>query len=158
MIDTNSVQIKRNRKYEGVVEKLCIRKNPHTQKPLFGFNKDLMVFAAMVGYTHDVTEDLEPDGIQIVLHTYATDEKDGFIYLLALLETKDAICLKDNNIVESVKYFESYCNGGLSVIKGWLDDNPGDADALDTLIDKTFERVSLDKGNLSSRELPKPAW
>jgi hypothetical protein len=26
------------------------------------------------------------------------------------------------------------------------------------LIDKAFERVSLDKGNLSSRELPKPAW
>ncbi|MBH3456452.1 hypothetical protein I5Q41_17360 [Pseudomonas monteilii] len=158
MIDTTGVQIKRNRKYEGVVDKLCGRKNPYTGKPLFNYNKDLMVFAAMVGYTHGVKEELEPEGIQIVLHTYATDEKDGFIYLIALLEKQEAICLKDDNIVDSVKYFELYCNGGLSIIKQWLDDNPGDADALDTLMDKAFERITIDKGILSSRDLPKPVW
>jgi len=136
-----SVPIYRNRKYESIVEKLCARKTSHSSKPIFQYNKDLMVFAAMVGYTFKAKEDLEKDPIQIVLSTYATDEKDGFVYLLALLEEQDALSLKDERILASVKHFERYCNGGLSIIKKWLDENPGDIDGVDTLADKIFERI-----------------
>ena len=87
----------------------------------------------MVGYSFGLKEKLEPNPIQIVLGTYSSDEKDGFIYLLALLETKDATCLKDDQIANSVKYFEEYCNGGLGKIQEVLNSNPADIEGVDTL-------------------------
>ena len=140
-IDTGNTQVRRNRKYESIVERLCNRKCAYSKRPIFQYNKDLMVFAAMVGYTMEITEELEPDSIQIVLSTYASDEKDGFIYLIALLKEKTATVLKDDKIAESVKYFEKYCNGGLSVIQEWLEENPGDSEGVDTLADKIYEQI-----------------
>lgn len=139
--DPGNIQIKRNRKYEPIVDRLCSRKCSYSNRPLFQFNKDLMVFAAMVGYTLGITEDLEPDAIQIVLSTYASDEKDGFIYLIALMETQDASRLKNDHIQDSVKFFEKYCNGGLSVIKGWLDANQGDVEGVETLADEIYKQI-----------------
>lgn len=140
-IDTGNTQVRRNRKYEPIVDRLCNRKCAYSQRPIFQYNKDLMVFAAMVGYTMEVAEELEPDSIQIVLSTYASDEKDGFIYLIALLKEKDASALKDGRIADSVKYFEKYCNGGLSIIQEWLDENPGDSEGVDTLAEKIYEQI-----------------
>ncbi|HEY9267955.1 MAG TPA: hypothetical protein VIO39_00715 [Methylotenera sp.] len=158
LIDSGNVQVKRNRKYEPIVEKLCSRRFSHSNKPIFVYIKDLMVFAAMVGYSHDVTEELEAEPIQIILNTYASDEKDGFIYLIALLQEKNAECLKDGNITDSVKYFERFCNGGLSVIKGWLDENPGDSESVDTLVDKIFEQIIKNNEIISSSDLPQPVF
>jgi hypothetical protein len=35
-----------------------------------------------------------------------------------------------------------YCNGGLSIIKSWLDDHPEDIDGTDTLHDQIFKQIS----------------
>ena len=153
-IDTGNTQVRRNRKYEPIVDRLCNRKCAYSQKPIFQYIKDLMVFAAMVGYTVGVTEELEPDSIQIVLSTYASDEKDGFIYLIALLKEKTAAVLKDEKIAESVKYFERYCNGGLSIIQGWLEKNPGDSEGVDTLAHEIYEQILENNKVISGPDRP----
>lgn len=138
-----NINVRRNRKYETLVERLCSRKSSYSNRPVFEFNKDLMVFAAVLGYERSMKENLDSDSIQITLGTYASDEKDGYIYLLALLESQKAESLKDVNLDASVKSFEKYCNGGLSIIQSWMDDNPGDIEGVDTLVDRIFDQLSL---------------
>lgn len=132
--DWRGLNVRRNRKYEHLVEKLCTRQGPSATPPIFEFNKDLMVFAAMLGYSQGKKESLENESIQIVLGTYASDEKDGYIYLLALLEQQRLDCLRDENLNDSISVFEEYCNGGLSIIDQWMSENPQDLEGTDTLI------------------------
>lgn len=132
-----NIQINRDRKHENLVHHLV--ENPNTA--IFNFNKDLMVFAAMLGYHYGIKRPLSSDTIQIVLQTYHSTEDDGYIYLLALLENKNATCLKNENLIESKKIFEEYCNGGLELLQDWFDSNPADVEKVDTLQQKVEEHV-----------------
>jgi dnd system-associated protein 4 len=140
-IEWRNINVFRNRKYHALVERLCVRKSQYSNRPIFDFNKDLMVFAAMVGHKNNKKEKVEKEPVQITLGTYSSDEKDGYIYLLALLEYQEAEILKDDNISKAVKLFEAYCNGGLSIIQAWMDDNPSDIEGVDTLINNIFETL-----------------
>lgn len=131
--------VRRDRKHEPLVSKLCVPSEG--KKAIFRFIKDLMVFAAMVGYQKNERSPLTNDGISIILETYASDQKDAFIYLLALMTEKNGTCLKDENLLASVKIFEEYCNAGLEEIQLWLDESPGDLEGIDTLSSKIFEQV-----------------
>lgn len=132
-----NIQINRDRKHENLVHHLV--ENPNTA--IFNFNKDLMVFAAMLGYHYEIKRPLSSDTIQIVLQTYHSTEDDGYIYLLALLENKNATCLKNENLIESKKIFEEYCNGGLELLQDWFDSNPADVEKVDTLQQKVEEHI-----------------
>ncbi|TKB46333.1 DNA phosphorothioation-associated protein 4 [Thalassotalea mangrovi] len=131
--------VKRDRKNEPLVEKLCSNKDG--SKPVFNYIKDLMVFAAMVGFSINKRFPLSGDTVSIILETYATDQKDAFIYLLALMTEKNGACLKDENLLSSIKIYEEYCNAGLEEIQLWLDENPGDHGGIDTLASKIFEQA-----------------
>jgi dnd system-associated protein 4 len=133
------LSVKRDRSNEPLVEKLCSDKDGN--KPLFTYIKDLMVFASMVGYSKGIRKPLGSDAVSIILETYASDQKDAFIYLLALMTEKNGSCLKDENLATSIKIFEEYCNKGLEEIQLWLDENPGDHAGIDTLANKIFEQV-----------------
>ena len=139
--DWKKQSIKRDRVHEPLVEKLCTDKDGN--KPIFRFFKDLMVFASMVGYSKDKRKALSGDSISIILETYASRDnpQDAFIYLLALMSEKNGACLKDENLLTSIKIFEEYCNAGLEEIQLWLDENPGDHIGIDTLASKIFEQV-----------------
>lgn len=130
------IQVYRDRKHEPLVEKLT-----QADSRIFNHNKDLMVFAAMVGYSQKKTMPVSTDKIQITLGTYNNTQQDTFIYLLALLDKKDATCLKHEYLTNSVKVFEGYCNAGLSIIQSWMDENPGDPTGIDTLEKKIVEQV-----------------
>ncbi|MFY0657275.1 MAG: hypothetical protein JXR12_11075 [Neptunomonas phycophila] len=134
------VNVNRDRKHEPLVERLT--QGDHV---IFSHNKDLMVFAAMVGYSLDKSEPISSDKIQITLGTYANTQQDTYIYLLALLKMKDATCLKSENLNDAVKVFEGYCNAGLSIIQSWIDENPGDPTGIDTLEGKILEQVFLNE-------------
>ena len=110
-------------------------------RDIFVFLKDTMIFSAMIGYHYAEKRPLKGGTIEILLETYATDEKDSFIYLLSLLEERDALILKDDRLKGSVSVFEEYCNAGLYQIESWLDENPGDPSGVDTLLDKIYERT-----------------
>lgn len=131
------INVNRDRKHEPLVERLT-----QGEYVIFQHNKDLMVFAAMVGYSHKKFEPVGQNKIQITLGTYANTQQDTYIYLLALLENKDAACLKSENLNEAVKVFEGYCNAGLTIIQSWLDENPGDPTGVDTLERKIIEQIS----------------
>lgn len=135
-----SVGVKRERNHEALTQRLTI-----SGTTIFSYLKDLMVFAAMVGYSQNERVPLKGETIEISLDTYSSDQKDGFIYLLGLVETRNGICLKNDNLRETVKVFEEYCNGGLYIITNWLDENPSDPIGLDTLLDKVFQKLADNK-------------
>ena len=139
-INWRTVGVKRERKYEELISRLN-----SGERSIFQYLKDIMVFAAMVGYSEGVREPVTGDTIEIILDTYSSDEKDRFIYLLALIETKDGACLKDANLHSSIIFFEEYCNAGLAIIKRWLDENPGDLGGVDTILEKVYERICLNE-------------
>lgn len=140
--DTNSlnwrtVGVKRERAHDALIQRLTL-----DNKSLFTYLKDLMVFGAMVGHSLGRRKPISGDTVEIILDTYASDQKDGFIYLLALVETKNGTVLKDENLKETVKVFEEYCNAGLYEITDWLDKNPGDPVGIDTLLFKILSEIS----------------
>ena len=135
-INWRTIGVKRERTYDELIARLN-----SGNKTIFQFIKDLMVFAAMVGYSEGKREALHGETIDIILETYSSDQKDGFIYLLALIEEQKGDCLKDVNLHESVKHFEEYCNAGLAIVKGWLDSNPSDPSGVDTLLEKVYQKL-----------------
>lgn len=149
-LDWRKQRVERERTHEPLVARLCSSKG--TGKPLFAFNKDLMVFAAMVGHSLNKRTPLKGDVIQIILETYATDQKDAFIYLIALMEERNATVLKDENLNDAIKIFEEYCNAGLYEINLWLDENPGDHEGIDTLYKKIFDKIVQNEKDLASQQ------
>lgn len=145
--DWRGINVNRDRKHEPLVEKLT-----QGDYVIFNHNKDLMVFAAMAGYSFKKFEPVSSDKIQITLGTYSTTQQDTYIYLLALLEKKDASCLKHENLNDAVKVFEGYCNAGLSIIQSWMDENPGDPTGIETL-EKKIIGQALKNEQMSQKSL-----
>ena len=130
-----NVGVKRERTHEPIVSRFTAIDGG---VPVFQYIKDLMVFAATVGHSMGQRKPVEGDTISIILDTYASDQKDGFVYILALLEAKDANVLRPENLSQAVVVFEEYCNAGLYEIQRWLDENPSDPDGIETLLDRTY--------------------
>lgn len=130
-----SIRVNRERNHESTCKRLCFG-----EPQIFRFLKDLMIFAALVAYSRGERRPLvsqsQDDLIRIELGTYSADEGDGYIYLLGLLELKDANILRDNKLQEAVNVFEEYCNAGLYIIAEWLDDNPENLDGVETLLNE----------------------
>lgn len=137
-----NVGVKRERAHEALVSRFTAIDGGI---PVFQYIKDLMVFAATVGHSIGQKKPVEGDTVSITLDTYSSDQKDGFVYILALLEAKDANVLRPENLNEAVCVFEEYCNAGLYEIQRWLDENPSDPDGIETLLDKTY--ISLKQGS-----------
>ena len=137
-----SVGVKRERTHEALIQRLTIGGTT-----IFSYLKDLMVFAAMVGFSENQRRSLTGPTIEISLDTYSSDQKDGFIYLLGLTEVRNGVCLKNENLRETVRIFEEYCNGGLYIITKWLDANPSDPVGLDTLLDKVFQKLAQNRSD-----------
>lgn len=93
--DWRGLNVNRERRHENLIHTLVEDK----ETAIFTYNKDLMIFAAMIGYAYNKRLSLSGDKISITLGTYYNTEDDGFIYLLALMENKNATCLKDPVVV-----------------------------------------------------------
>lgn len=142
-----NLNVNRDRRHENLIDHLVT----NSQTALFRFNKDLMVFAAMLGYNYGIKKPLSNDTIQIVLQTYHNTEDDGFIYLLALMDKRDAKYLKNENLAEAIKVFEEYCNGGLDLLQDWFASNPADIEKIDTLEEKILEYLRNHRSNSASQ-------
>ena len=142
MVDTNEnwrgIDVKREKSHDAMVVILTTG-NPS----IFTYIKDLMVFAATVGYSRKVRTPLHGETQGIILDTYHSDGKDGYVYLYGLLESQNGECLKIENLRETVKIYEEFCNAGLYEIKSWLDGNPADVTGIETILTKIYEEISM---------------
>lgn len=154
-INWRNMGVRRERRFEPLMKILTTG-----EKVIFKHLKDIMVFAAMVGFSNNNRKALKAgDTIPITLGTYESDNQDCFIYLLSIMTLKDGNCLRDENLQESIKIFEEYCNAGLETINDWIEDNDNKKPAVDVLLDKIYGKLCDNKskdGFIDNSELELP--
>ena len=136
--------------------KLCAlfveEKDNKTGEKTFRTYMDLALFAALVSFDKPNIK-VENNGTEIPDSVFFNNKKEGIVYLIALLETKDPYVFNDDR--KCWKIFEGYVNAGLFEISGWLEDNPTDISGTDTLLNNIAEKASLLVSKLDDEiELP----
>lgn len=128
-----------DRKYNGLCTRLVDDKIVSTGEKIFNIYMDLAIFAALVAVNKGRTP-IDNNGPEIPDRVFFNNEKEGLIYLISLLDTRDPYILKDEK--QCFKIFQEYVNTGLSEISGWLTENATDATGVDTLLNIIAEKAS----------------
>jgi dnd system-associated protein 4 len=129
--------IKRDDDYEDIVKALGERPHPDNRQPVFGTMRDVLVFAAAVGYSQNKSKPLGKKTSDIPFRIFESKpELVEFMYLLALASSKDKdiVQASTENDDKIATIFEQYANGGLELISEWLHENPKDVYGVETLI------------------------
>lgn len=120
--------VNRSRKHEDMVQRLAIQQHPVTKRSLFLTIRELMCFAAMLGYSKGRSEKLDRKvGVEdIAIQQFEVNDSIDFIYLIALAQQKNLDVLEEGNEDDAVTIFEEYANGGLEIIAEWMRSSPDD--------------------------------
>ena len=121
--------INRSRKYEDTVQILAVKNHPTTERSIFPTIRELMCFAAVLGFSRGEFLELDPKaGVEdIQSHIFANfPDAKRLVYLIALAHKRNVEILGPNNDREMVDIFERYANGGLKIMQGWLSATPQD--------------------------------
>jgi dnd system-associated protein 4 len=113
--------VRRDLKHEPLVRQLAETVNPSTKRSLFPTMRELLCFAAALGFQFQRrmplgNETAELDGRTIENLESAVD----MIYLVGIAGSRDVGILQPDREDELVKVFEEYANGGLQILKEWL--------------------------------------
>lgn len=128
--------IRRPDSLEPIVERLTSAKLTETQTPLFSTIMDLLIFSAGVGRAQGRRTPVASSGRGVPYRIFENNQTEGFIFLIALSETKDSALLVSDNDDEIARIFEEYAAGGLEIISTWLNECPSDISGVQTLLAK----------------------
>ena len=111
--------INRSRIHEDMVQRLAMQKLPGADRTLFPTIRELLCFAALLGYSEGRRIPLDSDaGTEDVSYQqFERGDAEDLIYLIALAETKDPEILKDGEESRCAEIFEEYANGGLQILR-----------------------------------------
>lgn len=128
-----------DKKYSNLCAQLVDDKVVQTGEKIFNTYMDLSIFSAMIAMEKGRIP-VENNGTEIPDRVFYNNQKEGLVYLIALLETKDPYVLKDDK--QCWRIFQEYVNTGMSEISSWLIDNPTDDTGVDTLLNSIAEKAS----------------
>ncbi|BAF70783.1 DNA phosphorothioation-associated protein 4 [Nitratiruptor sp. SB155-2] len=121
-------------------EKLCLDKKEN----IFNSNKDLILFAAALGYKHNQKFPLKKRDTEIPLAVFQRDKKDFyFIDIIALGDLEDISILDWDNgdiVDKKLGIFEEYANAGLVIIEHKLFRESGDV--YDNLLQLIYKEIN----------------
>lgn len=129
--------IKRNSDKEDLIKALAERPHGDTKRSIFKNMRDALAFAAAVGYAKKKRKPLDGKTNDIPFRIFESKpEVIDFMYLLALMDTKDNVLLRPTTESEDkiATIFEEFANGGLEVISEWLREQPKDIYGAETMI------------------------
>lgn len=140
------IRIKKPKDKEEVINRLLSKKT--NKQGVFESYYEIMTFAASIGIKHkgdrlnngyiEFTDSLEPVNISFFNHE--------FIDLIAIKHKNDARYLDWENdelvIAEKIKIFESYINGGLSIIENKIENSK---DILEDITQLVLKELSSEK-------------
>lgn len=122
---------------EPVVERLTNARMTDTGSPVFETIMDLLIFAAGVGFEKKRRTPVAGSGKAVPVRIFENNNKEGYIFMVALAEKKDPLVLATEHEDETVRIFEEYAAGGLEEIAAWLAENPTDISGVQALVSKT---------------------
>ncbi len=114
--------INRSRLYEDIVQRLAAQSLPGTDRRLFPTIRELLCFAAVLGYSEGRKVPLDrSQGVEDVSYQqFERGDAENLIYLIALADSQDINTVREDNEDECARIFEEYANGGLGLIKDYL--------------------------------------
>jgi dnd system-associated protein 4 len=110
--------VKRSRDFENTLQKLGGK-----DARLFSTLREALTFCAILGYKERRKVPLNPNGgtEDIAGAQYQTNEAVDMVFALALADTKTSDILRPEREKECVQIYEEYANGGLELVKTWID-------------------------------------
>lgn len=129
--------VRRSKCFETMVRQLAETNHPYAGRPVFPTMRELMCFAAVLGFEKDRKRPLDSDTMEIDGRTFETHEQSrDLIYLIAIADAKDAEVLRDDKEREdeAVGIFEQYAQGGFEILASWLKERPEDANGDEAIL------------------------
>jgi dnd system-associated protein 4 len=138
--------IHRSKIHEDMVQRLAMSKLQGAERTLFPTIRELLCFAALLGYSEGRRTPLDRDaGTEDVSYQqFERGDAEDLIYLLALAETKDPEILKDGEESRCAEIFEEYANGGLYILRDKMIQSGGefpDRDIMELLLSSGYLNV-----------------
>lgn len=133
--------IRRPDSAEPLVERLTTTRVADTGAPVFATIMDLLIFSAGVGMTIRRRVPVPSSGKAVPFRIFENNQKDGFIFMVALAERKDPAALEHEHEDEAARIFEEYAAGGLEEIASWINDNPLDVSGVQSLMAKIQAQI-----------------
>jgi dnd system-associated protein 4 len=135
--------VRRSKRHETLVRQLTEGANPQASRSVFPTMRELMCFAAVLGFEKSRKKPLESTTLEIDGRTFENHQQSlDILYLIALADEKDVEVLRENNEDQCLAIFEQYAEGGFEEISAWLkerpDDEHGDTAILEAMQKKGF--------------------
>jgi dnd system-associated protein 4 len=119
--------IQRSEQFEEMVRQLAETQHPEAGRSVFPTMRELMCFAAVLGFEYDRKRPLQANTKEIDGRIFSNSSQAlDLLYLIALADGKDANVLRPDNENQIIQVFEEYAQGGFEVIQGWLNEKPED--------------------------------
>ena len=153
-MSSKAPNINRSRIHEDMVQRLAMLKLPGTERTLFPTIRELLCFAALLGYSERrrLPLDKEKGFEDVSYQQFERGDAEDLIYLIALAETKNPEVLKDGEESRCAEIFEEYANGGLQVIQESMLRGGGeypDRDILEFLVERDYLNVDDEDPDVS---------
>ena len=113
-----SSNINRSRNHEDMIQRLAVLKLPDAERTLFPTIRELLCFAALLGYSEGrrLPLDSAAGTEDVSYQQFERGDAEDLIYLIALAETKDPAVLREGQESRCAEIFEEYANGGLQIL------------------------------------------
>src|SRR5688572_23848247 len=103
--------IKRSEQHEDLVRRLAEASHPSSNRSIFPTMRELVCFAAVLGFEHDRRKALEGKTFEIDARIFqGSQQAVDLLYLVALAATKNGDILQEEREDEVVGIFEEYAN------------------------------------------------
>ena len=150
-MNSRAPNINRSRVHEEMVQRLAMQKLQGTDRTLFPTIRELLCFAALLGYSENRRLPLDRDkGLEDVSYQqFERGDAEDLIFLIALADSQDPELLKEGQEGRCAEIFEEYANGGLQIIHEAILRGGGeypDRDILELLRENNYLEID-DKGS-----------
>jgi dnd system-associated protein 4 len=139
--------VRRSKRHETLVRQLAEANHPHASRPIFPTMRELMCFAAVLGFEKDRKRPLDVTTSEIDGRTFENHQQSlDLIYLIALADTKNVDVLRENNEDQCLGIFEQYAEGGFEEIAAWLKERPEDENGDEAILQALQKKGFLGEG------------
>ena len=138
--------VRRSERHETLVRLLAEASHPYASRPIFPTMRELMCFAAVLGFECDRKRSLDAKTLEIDGRTFENHEQSkDLIYLISLADAKDAEIVREDNEDKCLSIFEQYAEGGFQELDSWLKARPEDENGDVAILEALRKRGYLDQ-------------
>ena len=136
--------VRRLERHEDLVRLLADDPHPEAGRSIFPTMRDLMCFAAVLGFQEERRMPLDGKTQEIDARIWRADElATDLLFLIPLAATRSLALAQPDSEDELVSIFEEYANGGLEILEEWFRETPDDTRGDRALINGLQKRGYL---------------